>query len=179
MNFEKGGKSMTNIEEFNKMIDKYLDEDNEMTVDDSTIETQDSDSAVVPSADSFSEKNVLADDLPIFTATLNELEFWHACVNCHIQKFLRDYDFGSGSVAYDSFKIGVDEHNHALTFAIDDTHYLKIDLTDNNFLPIDSEQAEKVLRKVNDLRFAHNKKLSRRYEVIREIPTSKFAQIGF
>ena len=170
---------MTEIEKFNEMIDKYLDEDNEMTVADSAIETKDSDSAVVPSTDSIIEKNVAADDLPIFTATLKELEFWHACVNCHIQKFLRDYDFGSGSVAYDSFKIGVDEYNHALTFAIDDTHYLKIDLTDNNLLPIDSEQAEKVLRKVNDLRFALNKKLSRRYEEIRKIPTSKFAQIGF
>ena len=114
-------------------------------------------------------ENFRADDLPILTATLNELEFWHACVNCHIQKFLRDYDFGSGSMAYDSFKIGVDEHNHALTFAIDDTHYLKIDLTDNNLLPIDSEQAERVLLKVNDLRFAHNKKLSRRYEEIRKL----------
>ena len=101
---------MTEIEKFNEMIDKYLDEDNEMTVADSAIETKDSDSAVVPSTDSIIEKNVAADDLPIFTATLKELEFWHACVNCHIQKFLRDYDFGSGSVAYDSFKIGVDEH---------------------------------------------------------------------
>ena len=159
------------------ILDLYKETRNEVftkesqdKVTDDKGEIQASNTAGVSSADSLTAKSDPADDLPIFTATLKELEFWHACLNCHIQNFLRDYDLSSGSKAYDSFKIGVDEQVHALTFALDDTHYLKIDLTDNNFRPIDMEQAEKVLRKVNDLRFAQNKKLSRRYEVIREIP---------
>lgn len=94
-----------------------------------------------------------ADDVPIYTATSKEIEYWHACVNIHILDFLYPYDLSRGTVAFESFRIGVDDKNHAATFALDDTHYLKIDLNDTNVWAIDEEQAEKVLRKVNAMRF--------------------------
>ena len=94
-----------------------------------------------------------ADDVPIYTATTKEINYWHACVNIHVLDFLRWYDFDERSVAFDSFKIGVDTESHAVTFALDDTHYLKFDLNDTNVRPLDEEQAEKVLRRANAMRF--------------------------
>lgn len=94
-----------------------------------------------------------ADDVPVYTATAKEIHYWHACVNIHILDFLRTYDLDRQSLAFDSFRIGVDDEKHAITFSLDDTHYLKIDLNDTNVRPIDKEQAEKVLRKVNAMRF--------------------------
>lgn len=95
----------------------------------------------------------VADDVPIFTAEQRQIDYWHACVNIHVLDFLYPYDLGRSSIAFDSFKIGVDTEQHAITFAVDDTHYLKIDLNDTNVRPIDKEQAEKVLRVVNTRRF--------------------------
>ena len=97
-----------------------------------------------------------ADDVQIYTATTEEINYWHACVNLHISHFLSRYDFDESSVAFDSFKIGVDTESHAVTFALDETHYLKIRLNDTNVRPLDEEQAEKVLRKVNSMRFEKN-----------------------
>ena len=94
-----------------------------------------------------------ADDVPIYTATTEEINYWHACVNIHVLDFLRWYDFDRQSAAFDGFKIGVDEKRHAVTFALDDTHYLKFDLNDTNVRPLDEEQAEKVLRRANAMRF--------------------------
>lgn len=93
------------------------------------------------------------DDVPIYTATAKEIHYWHACVNIYILDFLYPYDLSRGTVAFESFRIGVDDEKHAATFALDDTHYLKIDLNDTNVWAIDEEQAEKVLRKVNAMRF--------------------------
>ena len=98
-----------------------------------------------------------ADDVPTYTATVEQINLWHAQVNHFCQSFLRIYDLDCGTTAYDSFKVGVDKENHAITFAIDDTHYLKIDLDDTNVRPIDKEQAEKVLSKINSMRFEQNK----------------------
>ena len=95
----------------------------------------------------------VADDVPIYTATTKEINYWHACVNLHISHFLSRYDFDERSVAFDSFKIGVDTERHAVTFALDETHYLKFDLNDTNVRPLDEEQAEKVLRRANAMRF--------------------------
>ena len=94
-----------------------------------------------------------ADDVPIYTATAKEIHYWHACVNDFILDFLRTYDLDRQSLAFESFRIGVDDEKHAITFSLDDTHYLKIDLNDTNVRPLDKEQAEKVLRKVNAMRF--------------------------
>lgn len=99
-----------------------------------------------------------ADDVPIYTATSKEIEYWHACVNIHVLDFLRLYDLDRGTIAFDSFKIGVDEKTHSATFALDDTHYLKFELNDTNVRPMDEAQAEKVLRKINSMRFEKNKK---------------------
>ena len=98
------------------------------------------------------------DDVPIYTATAKEIHYWHACVNIHVLDFLRLYDLDRGTIAFDSFKIGVDEKTHSATFALDDTHYLKFELNDTNVRPMDEAQAEKVLRKINSMRFEKNKK---------------------
>ena len=117
-------------------------------------------SVEVPKVENVAKKTVeqspsiqSADDVPIYTATKDEIEYWHACVNIHILDFLLPYDLGRGSIAFESFRIGVDEKSHATTFALDDTHYLKFDLNDTNVRPLDKKQAEKVLRKVNAMRF--------------------------
>lgn len=102
-----------------------------------------------------------ADDVTIFTTTPAQIEYWHACVNIHIGNLLAQYDLNVGTRAFDAFKIGVAEENHAATFALDDTHYLKFSLNDTNVRPIDKEQAEKVLRKVNALRFDKLKNFNR------------------
>ena len=99
-----------------------------------------------------------ADDVPIFTATSKEIEYWHACVNIHVLDFLRLYDLDRGTIAFDAFKIGVDEKTHSATFALDDTHYLKFELNDTNVRPMDEAQAEKILQKINSMRFEKNKK---------------------
>lgn len=93
-----------------------------------------------------------ADDVSIYTATAKEIHYWHACVNIHVGTLLANYDLNVGTKAFDAFKIGVDAENHAATFALDETHYLKFDLNDTNVRPIDNKQAEKVLRKVNAMR---------------------------
>ncbi len=98
------------------------------------------------------------DDVPIYTAEQGKIEYWHACVNIHVLDFLRLYDLDRGTIAFDAFKIGVDEQKHSATFALDDTHFLKFELNDTNVRPMDEAQAEKVLQKVNSLRFEKNKK---------------------
>ena len=100
-----------------------------------------------------SDKKESETELEIFTASEEQIDYWHACVNIHIWDFLTPYDLNVGTTAFDSFRIGVDTENHAVTFALDETHYLKIELNDTNVRPIDKEQAEKVLRKVNSMRF--------------------------
>lgn len=123
-------------------------EENSIGVTEKNSAVQD---VLIPSAD-------VADDVLIFTATSKEIEYWHACVNIHVLDFLRLYDLDRGTIAFDSFKIGVNEKNHSVTFALDDTHFLKFELNDTNVRPMDEAQAEKVLQKVNSLRFEKNKK---------------------
>lgn len=123
-------------------------EENSIGVTEKNSAVQD---VLIPSAD-------VADDVPIFTATSKEIEYWHACVNIHVLDFLRLYDLDRGTIAFDAFKIGVDEQKHSATFALDDTHYLKFELNDTNVRPMDEAQAEKVLQKINSMRFERNKK---------------------
>ena len=74
------------------------------------------------------------EDVPIFTAEPKQLDY---CTR-----------------AYNAFKIGLDEEQHAITLAIDDeNHYFKIQLEENNATPIDETQAEKILNKVNSMRY--------------------------
>ena len=95
-----------------------------------------------------------------FTASADQINLWHHQVNLHCQQFLRTYDLDCGTLAYDAFKVGVDTKNHALTFAVDDTRYLKIDLNDSNTMPLDDDQAQTVLRIVNNMRFKKNSNFS-------------------
>ena len=92
-------------------------------------------------------------DVPIYTAKPEEIEYWHCGVTVLVDPFLRRHDFCMGTSAFDAFKIGVDSERHAITFAVDDTHFMKIDLDEYNATILDREQAEKVLRKANEMRF--------------------------
>ncbi len=95
------------------------------------------------------------EDVPIFTAEPKQLDYWHA-FGCSVmlQRFLRRYDLNECTRAYNAFKIGLDEEQHAITLAIDDeNHYFKIQLEENNATPIDETQAEKILNKVNSMRY--------------------------
>lgn len=99
-------------------------------------------------------EKITATDLPIYSATSEQINYWHACGgNVFVQNILRPYDLGYGSTAFDAFKIGLDEESHAITFAVDEeNHYIKIQLTENNVTPTDVKQAEKVFNKVNSMR---------------------------
>lgn len=101
----------------------------------------------------------MADEVKIYTATPEEISLWHASVNCHMTLFLSRYDLSTNTYAYDAFQIGVDSKNHALTFALNKTDYMKIDLKENNIEILDWKQAEAVLRKVTEMRFSKVKNL--------------------
>ena len=140
--------SDTNAENFDCVTEKKSDDvpKDEKAKDENDEQKTVEQSPSIQSAD-------VADDVPIYTATTKEINYWHACVNIHVLDFLRWYDFDRETAAFSAFKIGVDTEKHAVTFALDDTHYLKFDLNDTNVRPLDEEQAEKVLRRANAMRF--------------------------
>ena len=135
--------SDTNAENLSDVAEKISDD---VPKDENDEQKTSEQSPSIQSAD-------VADDVPIYTATTKEINYWHACVNIHVLDFLRWYDFDRETAAFSAFKIGVDTEKHAVTFALDDTNYLKFDLNDTNVRPLDEEQAEKVLRRANAMRF--------------------------
>lgn len=107
------------------------------------------------SAEENLDSEKVADDLPIYEATLEEINWWHAFGSmCELQRLLQEYGLGFGSLdkAYDRFKIGYNEEGHFASFAIDDTHYYKIQFTEYDGEPIDRQEAKKVLEKINTMR---------------------------
>ena len=100
-------------------------------------------------------------ELPIYSATAAQIEYWHAFgCNGHLQTLLREYDLDySNPSAYNHFKIGMDEKRHVATFAIDDTHYYAIEFNKWNSAPVNKTQAREVLEKVSAIRIA-----TRRFE---------------
>ena len=96
------------------------------------------------------------EELPIYSATAAQIEYWHACgCNGHLQTLLREYDLDySNPSAYNHFKIGLDEARHVATFAIDDTHYYAIEFNKWNSAPVNKTQAREVLEKVSAIRIA-------------------------
>ena len=95
-------------------------------------------------------------ELPIYSATAAQIEYWHAFgCNGHLQTLLREYDLDySNPSAYNHFKIGMDEKRHVATFAIDDTHYYAIEFNKWNSAPVNKTQAREVLEKVSAIRIA-------------------------
>lgn len=103
-----------------------------------------------PSTDFFSKTQFfLDDDIKIFSATEAEINYWHAFGGlCFLQDLLREYNLDYGNAAYDKYKIGYNEQEHAATFALDETHYYKIPFTSANGEVLDKDFADKVLRKI-------------------------------
>ena len=103
----------------------------------------------------FDNKKNSVDDLPIYTATTAEINLWHGFGSkCELQTLLQKYDLGFGGRdhAYDKFKVGYNKEEHYASFAIDETHYYKIQFTEYDGEPIDRQAAKKVLEKINAMR---------------------------
>lgn len=94
--------------------------------------------------------------LPIYTATTQQLNRWHASgCNLFLQNLLREYDLDFSSYnlhAYDEFKIGFDDDRHVATFAVDETHYYIIRFNERNSAPANRDDAESVLAEIQRLR---------------------------
>ena len=100
-------------------------------------------------------KNNSSEFLQIYTTTKDNLKYWHAFGSlCELQKLLQEYDFNFGNSAYDQFKIGYSVEGHFASFAIDDTHYYKIQFTEYDGEPIDRKSAAAVFEKIKSLRTA-------------------------
>lgn len=101
----------------------------------------------------------VTDSVEIFQATEKEISDWHANISYgFVQKILRPYELGFGSVALDALKIGFDAETHSITFLIDDDwHYIKIQLTDNNVEIADERAAQKVFEYIGGIRGTRNK----------------------
>ena len=87
------------------------------------------------------------------------MNLWHAFGGlCELQDLLQEYDLGFGSCdkAYNRFKIGYNVQEHYASFAIDETHYYKIQFTDYDSEPADKEFADRVLKKINSVRSERN-----------------------
>ena len=103
----------------------------------------------------FDNKKNSVDDLPIYTATTAEINLWHGFGSkCELQDLVQECDLGFGGRdhAYDKFKVGYNQEEHYASFAIDDTHYYKIQFTEYDGEPIDRQAAKKVLEKINAMR---------------------------
>ena len=98
----------------------------------------------------------VADELPIHEATPAQLDYWHAWgIPGLLKPLFREYaldDSSANVAAYNHFKIGLNAARHEVTFAIDDTHYLAIPLTEKNSAPLDDTKARRVLEKISRLR---------------------------
>ena len=103
----------------------------------------------------FDNKKNSVDDLLIYTATSAEINLWHGFGSkCELQDLLQECNLGFGSRgdAYNKFKIGYNVKEHYASFAIDDTHYYKIQFNEYDGEPIDRQAAKKVLEKIKAMR---------------------------
>ena len=103
----------------------------------------------------FDNKKNSVDDLPIYTATSADISLWHGYGSkCELQDLLQECNLGFGSRgdAYNKFKIGYNVKEHYASFAIDDTHYYKIQFTEYDGEPINRKAAKKVLEKIKAMR---------------------------
>ena len=103
----------------------------------------------------FDNKKTSVDDLPIYTATSAEINLWHGYGSkCELQDLLQECNLGFGSRgdAYNKFKIGYNVKEHYASFAINETHYYKIQFTEYDGEPINRKAAKKVLEKINAMR---------------------------
>lgn len=101
------------------------------------------------------------DDVIVYEATKEQIDRWHNATY-HISLFhmLKEYQLeecGKNRAANEYFRVGFDEKRLFATFAISDTRYLAIPI--KGFYPgrpVDQEQADRVISKINQLRQAHH-----------------------
>lgn len=113
------------------------------------------------------------EEIPVYTATPAEINYWHASgSNVFLQTLLREYDLDNSSAnvaAYNHFKIGLDEKRHVATFAIDDTHFYAIEFNKWNCAPLNKARARGVLEKISAIRIATS-----RFENFCGVPIERF-----
>ena len=91
---------------------------------------------------------------PLYSATAAEINYWHAFgCNVFVQRFLANYDLDvyHDVRTFDALRIGYDSQRRFVTFAVDESHYYRIELN-GNMRPIDLSAAETVLSTIQQLR---------------------------
>lgn len=91
----------------------------------------------------------------IYEATAAEINYWHAfSFKVSLQDFLRRYGLDYSGVAnirwYNKNKLGYDQRRHAAIFALDDTHYYKIEFDSRDVEPLNCSEAELVLERIRE-----------------------------
>ncbi|MBR0288590.1 MAG: hypothetical protein IJQ82_06380 [Selenomonadaceae bacterium] len=94
------------------------------------------------------------ESLTIYTASARRLHYWHACSNWAAWNLLREYNLDDSShnlFWHNKFRIGYDRQAHAITLAIDDTHYYRIPFDESDSRPVSYNQAKSVFYKIYQL----------------------------
>lgn len=127
------------------------DDDDEQQADNVPTQT------MLEAVDTSTEALAQDDDLPLYTATEAEREFWrqNAFKEDALQDLLRPYDldgYPPNRNAFSHFRIGFDEKRHFATFFVDAKRYHIIAFDRNNSAPIDDAEARRVLERISELR---------------------------
>ena len=146
---------MTNLKDrWLELLNTYVadDDDNQQQSDTATPAT------VLLSVDTSAEDTEVAqvDDLPLYTATEAEREFWRkSAFKDALQDLLRQYDldgYPPNRGAFRHFRIGFDVKRHVATFFVDKTHYHVIPFDKDDSAPVDDNEARRVLKRISELR---------------------------
>lgn len=111
---------------------------------------------VFSSVDTSAEDTEVEGNLPLYTATVAEREFWRkSAFKDSLQVLLKQYEldgYPPNQIAFRHFRIGFDVKRHVATFFVDRHHYHIIPFDKNDTAPLDDNEARRVLEKISDLR---------------------------
>ena len=106
----------------------------------------------------------------LFEATADEIIGWHSDEVYYwewrfsiLNRYLKNFGFDKGSIDFQRFKVGYDRKRHALIFAVDDTHYYKIDCDETDKNVLDLDKALMVFEALHPLRLQKAKEEQRWY----------------
>lgn len=126
------------------------DDDNQQQANTATNNT------VLLSVDTSAKDTAQVDDLPLYTATEAERDFWRkSAFKDALQDLLRQFNldgYPPNRGAFRHFRIGFDVKRHVATFFVDKTHYHVIRFDSNDTTPLDDNEARRVLKRISDLR---------------------------
>ena len=106
----------------------------------------------------------------LFEATADEIIGWRSDERYYwewrfssLNKYLKNFGFDKGSIDFYRFEVGYDRQRHALIFAVDDTHYYKIDCDETDKYVLDPDKALMVFEALHPLRLQKAKEEQRWY----------------